>query len=157
MSYEWNSDGVRRESTGWRDRFISQWHRKIGFNAPAMDIDGIGTEAGEHEGAWIEYDHHKPVVLMEYKTVGHTRDRGKEKLLSEVRPLQALAELAGLPAYLVSYDEEHLRFAAISLTEHGEQHGGDAWMSEIEFAEFLYRVRGRQLPSDVRARLGGQQ
>lgn len=154
MNFAWESDGVRKESTGWRDQFISEWHRKIGYNAPAMDIDGITTLGGEHEGSWIEYDHREPVALFEYKTAGHLEQRGWKKLIEEVKPLTSLGNRASLPAYLVVYDSRKIRFLPYCLTETGVDYVGDIWLSERDYAAFLYHIRGRSIPAEIYARLG---
>lgn len=154
MNFAWETNGVRKESTGWRDQFISEWHRKIGYNAPAMDIDGITTSEGEHEGAWIEYDHREPVALFEYKTVGHLEARGWSKLIEEIKPLTSLANRANLPAYLVVYDSRKPRFLPRCLTLTGVDYLGDLWLSERDYAAFLYQIRGRTIPADLYATLG---
>ena len=156
MNFAWESDGVRKESTGWRDQFISEWHRKIGYNAPAMDIDGISILGGEHEGAWIEYDRREPVALFEYKTIGHLEQRGLEKLIEEVKPLTSLANRADLPAYLVVYDSRKARFLPYCLTHLGVDYVGDIWLSERDYAAFLYQIRNRTIPVDLYARLSAQ-
>lgn len=48
---------VRPERTGWRCEKISRRHRDWGYNCPAVDLDFVVAE----------YNHGKPVAIIEYK------------------------------------------------------------------------------------------
>jgi hypothetical protein len=166
MNYEWATDGVRKEATGWRDNFIGRWHRTIGYDAASQDLDAIVTDSGAHEGAWLEYYNWQPKALIEYKTIGAFQDvvitKGSpEKALSylkwKLQAMTTLATMAGLPAYLVIYDETTLKFAPRRLNQLGADVPQEkAWMSELGYARFLYLLRGVALPEEVAARLSDQ-
>jgi hypothetical protein len=66
-----NTLGVRTESTGWRDSWISDKHRSWGYDLPASDIDFM----------LLEYDNMKPITLVEHKTVGCWKQFGRETVL----------------------------------------------------------------------------
>lgn len=89
-----NEDGVRIERTGWRDQEISERHRLWGFNCPAVDLDFV----------MAEYNHAKPVALVEYK---HFNALGKFDLNHPT--LRALSDLAtgyrntGIPFFIAVY------------------------------------------------------
>ena len=163
MNYQWAIDGVRKEATLWRDAFISQWHRKIGRDAPFQDLDAVVTDQGDYEGAWLESYNWKPIALFEYKTLGAfqgvVETKGSQEnalrfLKVKLQPISTLATMAGLPAYLVIYDEATLRFAPRKLNQIGEPVSRERpWMSELGYARFLYELRGIDLPADIAARL----
>lgn len=152
---KYGSDGVKLEGTGWRDAWISEWHRGIGFDAPAVDIDSIETEGASHDGAWIEYDHRKPVALIEYKTPAAINRRGVEAARRAVAPIATLATMAGLPAYLVGYHSGRRTFRVWPLNEIAVaryDRGGEL-ISERDYATLLYTLRGREIPQEVAERL----
>src|ERR1700676_3377212 len=98
-----------KERSGWRDQEISARHRDWGTDCPAVDIDFFLTE----------YNHGKPVALIEYKlyTVD-TVDVSKPSY-------QALIDLANnyggkggpLPALLVFYWPVEWAFCVHPLNE----------------------------------------
>lgn len=85
---------VKPEATGGRDELLlSAWHRKLGWDYPATDIDLL----------MIEYNYGKPYALVEYK-----RMNGKK--ISKNHPsFRAMSELANgvnIPAIVVRYSPE---------------------------------------------------
>jgi hypothetical protein len=143
--------GVRQESTGWRDEWISKRHRSWGMDCPATDIDFL----------MVEYDHREPVALVEYKTLGSLDQIGIERALLDHYPVSKLATLAGLPSLIVGYDSHDVTFrvrATNAVAEHignGEALMGTRWwrLSEKEYVRLLYLIRKRVLPAEIEARL----
>ena len=128
---------VRQERTGWRDEGISRRHRLWGYDCPALDIDFL----------MIEYDRAKAVALVEYKREG----AGEPKLSHPtLRALKDLADRAGLPAFVCYYAGDFDWWFPIPLNYRARLicPGWD-YLKEHEWAEVLYRCRGRQLPLEV--------
>lgn len=151
MHYE---GGVRQESTGWRDEWISKRHRSWGMDCPATDIDFL----------MVEYDHREPVALVEYKTLGSLDQIGVDRALLDHYPVSKLATLAGLPSLIVGYDSGDATFRVKATNAVAEHIGnvdallGSRWwaLSERDYVRLLYLMRKRVLPADLDARLGGK-
>ena len=140
-----NALGVRKESTGWRDSWISDKHRDWGYDLPATDIDFM----------LLEYDQMKPITLIEHKTVGCWKQFGKETVLRWHAPVATLATMAGLPSYLCLYEKHPAAFYVMATNEIAERVPGRNGcfgsemipMSERQYVAFLYHLRNRPLPS----------
>ena len=136
---------VREERSGWRDRELSQRHRRWGWNCPAMDIDFLEFHAGE------------PVALIECK-LEHARpwDLAAKPAQSFVR----LADRAALPAFYVVRAADFSWWRVQALNDHARDRLGVDLrvLSEPEFVSLLYALRGLNLPPETAARsycLGG--
>jgi hypothetical protein len=140
-----NTLGVRTESTGWRDSWISDKHRSWGYDLPASDIDFM----------LLEYDNMKPITLVEHKTVGCWKQFGRETVLRWHAPVATLATMAGLPSYLCLYEKHPAAFYVLATNEIAERVPGRNGcfgsemipMSERQYVAFLYHLRNRPLPS----------
>jgi len=128
---------VRPERTSWRDLEMSLRHRKWGCDCPAIDIDFL----------LIEYDHARPVALVEYK---HERAAPQYVTHASYRALVRLGNLAKLPVFTVRYAADFslwkvapLNAAATGYCPHRVA------MNEREWVSLLYRIRGREVPEDV--------
>ena len=140
-----NTLGVRKESTGWRDSWISDKHRSWGYDLPASDIDFM----------LLEYDNMKPITLVEHKTVGCWKQFGRETVLRWHAPVATLATMAGLPSYLCLYEKQPAAFYVLATNEIAERVPGRNGsfgsemipMSERQYVAFLYHLRNRRLPS----------
>jgi hypothetical protein len=136
---------VREERSGWRDRELSQRHRRWGWNCPAMDIDFLEFHAGE------------PVALIECK-LEHARpwDLAAKPAQAFVR----LADRAALPAFYVVRAADFSWWRVQALNDHARDRLGVDLrvLSEPEFVSLLYALRGLNLPPETAARsycLGG--
>ena len=136
---------VREERSGWRDRELSQRHRRWGWNCPAMDIDFLEFHAGE------------PVALIECK-LEHARpwDLAAKAAQAFVR----LADRAALPAFYVVRAADFSWWRVQALNDHARDRLGVDLrvLSEPEFVSLLYALRGLNLPPETAARsycLGG--
>lgn len=140
---------VRNERTGWRDEGISRRHREWGYDCPAQDIDFL----------LIEYDKCKPVALVEYKNVhapGQYKDRPQYKALIN------LGNMAGLPVFNVRYADDYSAFTVTALNElaanalpGGKSNPPRVRMNEAEYVSFLYKLRGRDIPAELKNKLQG--
>ena len=141
----------RQERSGWRDEAISRRHRLWGVNCPAADLD-----------SWIvcEYDQKKVVALIEYK------EHSAQLVYRNDPNRAALEDLAGrakLPLFGVRYrknasgdglwrgcyDWSFTATAANGLGRNllGDTQRGD--FNEESFIAFLYRLRGRDPPTQI--------
>lgn len=126
-----------RERSGWRDERISRRHRDWGWDCPVVDIDWLVAE----------YDHAKPVAIIEYK---HEQAPPIQLNSVNCRVLAALGDMARLPVFIVRYADDFswLRIAPLNalakqwLPQRAE-------LSEPDFVALLYRVRGREMPADL--------
>ena len=163
MSPAWSAEGIRQESTGWRDQWISQRHRAWGWDCAATDIDGIGTQDVLKADTFLEYFHYQPVALFEYKTYGSLEQLGMDKVKRDHEPVKRLATMAGLPSFIVGYDAVAVQFQVHPTNEHAENFSVGEWrfggiartMTEVQYVGLLYRLRGIPMPLDLRERLTG--
>lgn len=129
----YNDDGVRAERTGQRCPKISERHRHWGFNCPAVDIDFL----------MVEYDHGRPVAIVEYKEINWNPSNTSNMTYKAIR------ELAGeLPFLVAVYDPNDWVFIVYPMNDAAERHYGD-WakirISEKDFVESLYAFRKSEL------------
>ena len=137
------------ERTGWRCQAISERHRFWGFNCPGVDLDFV----------MAEYNHGKPVALVEYK------DRHAAPPEVNHPTYNALTALADgyapgpLPFFIATYDSEEWWFVVTPINERAKslfsQHAGKP-LSEQQFVRGLYLLRKRVLDAadlDVISRL----
>ncbi len=130
---------VRPERSGWRDRALSERHRRWGWNCPAMDIDFMEFHVGE------------PVALIECK---HECAAPWDLAAKPARAFIRLAERAGLPAFYVVRAADFSWWAVRALNDFARQvlGGEHRTLTEPEFISLLYALRGLNLPPEVAAR-----
>jgi hypothetical protein len=161
MSPTWSAEGIRQESTGWRDQWISQRHRAWGWDCAATDIDGIGTQDVLKADTFLEYYHYQPVALFEYKTYGSLEQLGLDKVKRDHEPVKRLATMAGIPSFIVGYDSQAVQFQVHPTNQVAQDFTVGDWrfgdlprtMSEERYVGLLYRLRGIKMPEDLRNRL----
>lgn len=121
---------AKAENLGFRDEQISDWHRSLGFDFPATDIDFL----------LVEYDKATPKALIEYKM-----DKGKKFTASHpsIKTLSRLADKAALPFYVVRYAEDLSYFRAYALNSLSRKYlfGFTKGFSAEEFVRFLKKLR----------------
>ena len=129
---------VAKERSGWRDARLSARHRQWGFHVPAADIDFL----------LAEYDAGEPRALVEYK---HERAALVSAKSANLHVLSRLADRAALPAFVVRYGDDLSWFRVRALNERARDMLPETQdMTEDEYVEFLYLVRGRIPPCDRR-------
>ena len=122
------------ERTGWRDEEISKRHRHWGFNCPAVDLDFV----------MMEYNHGKPVALVEYK---HKQARDPNINHATFKALKHLADgykQGPLPCFVAMYDPETWDFKITPINETAKIQIGsnaDIWISEQRFVTYLHLIR----------------
>ena len=118
------------ERTGWRDEKLSARHRLWGHNCPMVDLDFLV----------VEYNHGKPVGLIEFKHFGAEKPDIEHPTY---RALIELSNLASLPFLVVFYDNEDWWFRVYPINDAAKVHYKKGQiMSEREFVRSLYRLRG---------------
>lgn len=88
---------AKEEKLGWRDERISQFHRELGYDYPAVDIDFL----------LCEFDSGIPVALIEHK---HENFKDPTGIIPSFTAIRALADAAHIPFFLVKYSEDLERF-----------------------------------------------
>jgi hypothetical protein len=128
---------VRDERTGWRDQALSQRHRFWGWDCPAVDLDFL----------FLEYDRGKATALVEYKNEHAGPQRASHPTY------QALIDLgtrANIPVFAVRYSDDFSWWRVIPLNSVAKKHlSNRAEMTEKQYVEFLYKMRGYSVPKDV--------
>lgn len=132
-----NDRAVRVERTNWRDARMSQKHREWGWDCPAIDLDFL----------MVEYDRGKAVAIVEYKHEWAARQFPHHP---SYRALIDLGNRAGLPVLAVRYADDFSWWAVTPLNDAARQViSGREMLSEVEYVEFLYRLRGHVVPQRV--------
>lgn len=100
----------------------------------------------------MEYDSEEPVVLVEYKMRNPSPHDTTE---SNAKVMIALARKASLPLYFTYYDRNFEfrvqplnELAASKLQRFGVK--PMQTLSETTYVEFMYNLRNRTLPEDIR-------
>lgn len=124
------------ERTGFRDPWISEWHHATHDSLSMTDIDFL----------CIEMRYANPMALIEYKRMA-PRDLVATAAL---RGVSSLANMAGIPSFIVFYQhappiftvQPQNRLARFIVPT-------EMPMSEREYIEFLFSLRGERAPDWV--------
>jgi len=122
------------ERTGWRDEEISKRHRCWGFNCPAVDLDFV----------MMEYNHGKPVALVEYKHKNAQKPNVNHATYKALIHLANGYKHGALPCFVAMYDPETWAFKLTPLNEFASKKIGisaDVWISEQRFVKGLHLLR----------------
>jgi hypothetical protein len=137
------SNDVRVERTGWRCEEISKRHRLWGYNCPAVDLDFLVSE----------YNHSKPVALIEYKEI-HAQLPDFNNLHPTHKTLMALADgfnKGALPFMIVFYCSQNWFFKVFPINDVAKilyGHIAGMEITEKRFVTSLYRLRKIALTID---------
>jgi hypothetical protein len=129
---------VTPERTQWRDLELSKRHRKWGKNCPMVDIDFLV----------VEYDRARAKAIVEYKH----EDAPPEQYASRANYLTLidLGNRAGLPVLVARYAADFSWFWVTPLNDLARAFVPEAdRLSEREWVELLYRLRGRSMPEGL--------
>jgi hypothetical protein len=137
--------GVKPERTGWRDAALSARHRLWGPGLGLVNIDSL----------WLEYDSQqampRALALMEYK---HERAAWCRIDSKSNRTVADLADRAQLPFFVVTYSGDFSRFRVVPFGVCATRMlSSPVDLSELDWVEFLYRLRGRSMPESLRQEL----
>jgi len=136
---------VIEERTSYRDLSFLRRHREWGWNCPGEDID------------FIEYDHKLAVALLEYKMRYNLQNcivpRETEKGFTNLAALIDVGNRASLPVFIVFYKHKwNFRIFPLNYFANEKQPPQEI-LSEFRFVQFLYQLRGRELPQEVSLKL----
>lgn len=131
------SYGVKPEYTGWRDEELSRRHRDWGWNCPATDLDFV----------LLEYNHRKPVAIVDYKFYLKRRVDLREANFDAIADLADNYAPGALPFIIPIYSKDPWWFVVISRNERAKQiYGAEPqYYSEQEYVRSLYSLRKRML------------
>jgi len=129
---------VRPERTEWRDLEMSKRHKEWGWDCPAVDIDFL----------MIEYDKCIPVAIVEYK---HENAKPQMATSASFKALINLGDRANLPVFACRYAADFSWWKVIPLNiKAKDMLSKRTKMTEQEYVEFLYELRGREyLPAQI--------
>jgi len=129
---------VRRERTGWRDEGLSRRHREWGWDCPMVDIDFLA----------LEYDAGKAIAIVEYK---HEGAMPQDYTNKSYQALKDLANKAQLPLFVVWYARDFASWKVDALNKYAKAVApSKTILTEKKYVEFLYSLRSRILPNDLR-------
>ena len=95
----------------------------------------------------LEYDKGEPVALVEYK---HENAKRCFSTHPSYRALINLGNRAGLPIFAVRYAEDFSWWLVVPLNDEARKYlSGRKEMTEREWVELLYRMRGLELPDGL--------
>lgn len=128
---------TKQERTGWRDLRLSERHRRWGWDCPAVDLDFL----------FLEYDHGKAVALVEYK---HELAAPQYASHPTYQAMIDLGNRASVPVFAARYADDFSTWEITPLNPTARQWlNKRTGMTEREWVEFLYRIRGHELPDEV--------
>lgn len=128
---------VKKERTGWRDRNLSERHRKWGWDCPAVDLDFL----------FLEYDKGKASAIVEYK------NEHAQPQFACHPTYQAMIDLgnrAKLPVIACRYTDDFKSWTVTALNDYAKEHiPYRVTLNEKQWVRLLYRIRGYDVPKDV--------
>jgi len=132
----------QEERTGWRDAGLSARHRSWGWDCPAVDIDFL----------LVEYDLGKPIALIEYKNEHATP---QQKTHPSFNALIELGNRASIPVFACRYKDDFSNFRVIPLNDFSKEYVPKRiTLTELEYVNLLYKLRGRKMPEELSKKLG---
>lgn len=135
------SDEVKPENYFWRDGAISQRHRTWGVHCPAVDLDFL----------LLEFDYSRPVALIDWKAYGSPEPNLMD---NNFKALRSLCNTSGIPFMIVFYKRYDWWFRVIPANVAAVKvYPETKVMSEYEFVDSLYKLRGREMPKSLAHRL----
>jgi hypothetical protein len=123
------------DRTNWRDEKLSLRHRDWGMDCPAVDIDFL----------LCEYNHSKPVALIDYKLRENANKGYRHD--SSIRTVANLADCANIPFFVVYYNclNNCWQFMLVPINKIASDNKVEyhsKWLTESEYVNFLYSLRG---------------
>lgn len=128
---------VRQERTYWRDDRLSQRHRRWGWNCPATDIDFL----------MLEYDNGKASAIVEYKNEHAAKQYASHPTYQAIKDL---GDRANVPVLACRYSDDFGKWVAVPLNDKAREYLPERKeMDEAEWVKLLYKMRGREVSSEV--------
>jgi hypothetical protein len=128
---------VREERTGWRDKAMSDRHRKWGWDCPGIDLDFL----------FLEYDRGKAVAIVEYK---HEFAAPQVASHPTYQAMIDLGDRARIPVFAVRYKGDFSEWLVVPLNGLAkEKVPVRTKMTEKEWVTCLYEIRGYTPPAHL--------
>ena len=83
---------VRPERSGWRDEYMSRWHRGLGPDYPMLDVD------------CVEWRYGRPVAVIDWKYRSNKKEVYFDDSKWAFRCYADLASRLGAEAFVLEYD-----------------------------------------------------
>lgn len=123
------------ERSGWRCEKISARHRLWGYNCPAVDLDFVVAE----------YNHEKPVALIEYKDKQAQSPDVRHPTYGALKCLANGFNEGALPFFIATYCSDDWWFRLTPMNEAAEKFYSslrkDEAITEKRFVKSLYVMR----------------
>jgi len=130
------------ENMFYRDGKLSLRHRLYGCDVPMTDLDFV----------CCEYDRCQPLAIVEYKHCNADPNTLRQR--PGVRVIRALADRAGIAAWVALYDPNRWVYTIMPLNEQAQQlFGARLLLNERQYVEVLYRLRKTSAPLEILSRL----
>ena len=123
-------DDVKQEKTGKRPSKYSEWHRSLGREYLAVDIDYVEYRIGRGIVAFID-------VTGEMEDEGHIINSKKyiwKRTTIQRKILSTLSKALGVPSYFVLHTKDMAMFYVYDLSDINEQ---PRRMTGSEYANFV--------------------
>lgn len=133
----------RKAATTTHQR-LSDRHREWGWNCPAVDGDQM---------IFLEYDRSNPVALIDFKGI----NPNKSPTNTEAWRRMCDERDRPVPFWEVHYREKPWRFFRKPINKAARAVQDQKPISELKFVTWLYGLRNRPVPDDVRTRLANGQ
>lgn len=136
-----NEQGVRAERSSWRCQAISERHRHWGYNCPAVDLDFVVAE----------YNHGKPVALVEYKEKNWNPANTSNATYNALKALADGYVDGPIPFLIAVYDADEWWFVPYPMNEAAcrhYRHCNGVAISEQRFVRSLYLLRSKVLSAE---------
>lgn len=131
MSERTHVNNVPVERSRFRDEWISQWHRSLGYGFPAVDVDFL----------LIEYDRRIPIALIDYKARA-PKDSDIDQTSANIQAICWMADASGLSFWWTYYRAESKQFYPRPMNELARGLiKRERWMDEDEYTRFLKHLR----------------
>lgn len=158
---------VRKERSGWRDPELAEWHHKHGFAYSRADINDLDLNDRHRKWGWncpavdidklfIEYNHCLPVAVMDYKLRESLYVPEPNRSSANNRATSNLCR-ENVPFFVTIYTKYPWNFRPIWINARARELAPQKqFLTEVEFVEYLYHLRGCVVPSSIASELDNQ-
>lgn len=130
-----------QERSDWRDKAISDRHRTWGDPCHMEDFDFIV----------MEYNYGEAKAFVEYKAYTNHVINVRE---NKYQAMAKVATTCKLPFFVVQYDRRHWYFVVTPANDIATRYyRAKTTLSEVEYVDLLYRLRGITLSPGIKNRL----
>lgn len=141
---------VKPRFTDYNDAVISDWHRTLGWNMPATDVDCVASNLMDYisrhwQSLFVEYSSARPKAIIEYK------HENAKQINYNSHNIQCLREVCAprdweLPFFLTVYTHDCSQFRVRPMNVAAWQQLSSPVtknLSEGEYIQLLTKVRNK--------------